>query len=215
MSDIERIDAPKEGRRERKRRQTRGRIEHAAMALFLDRGFDQTTIEDITEAADISKRSFFDYFPSKEEVVFAWQDSFADDLADAVAARPAGEPLVRVVEEALSAAVMAAFDPQSLALGDLIRETPALCARDQLKYAKLETRLTAALLSRGGDTEAQRLRVRLLSAVVIGAMRVGGEKWHEGPRPASPEDFVRNLFAELWDVLAAFGRTTDAEPGDV
>jgi len=215
MSDIERIDAPKEGRRERKRRQTRGRIEHAAMALFLDRGFDQTTIEDITEAADISKRSFFDYFPSKEEVVFAWQDSFADDLADAVAARPVGEPLVRVVEEALSAAVMAAFDPQSLALGDLIRETPALCARDQLKYAKLETRLTAALLSRGGDTEAQRLRVRLLSAVVIGAMRVGGEKWHEGPRPASPEDFVRNLFAELWDVLAAFGRTTDAEPGDV
>ncbi|MET0747211.1 MAG: helix-turn-helix domain-containing protein, partial [Rhizobium sp.] len=131
MLEVGIIDAPKEGRRERKRRQTRGRIEHAALALFLDRGFDQTTIEDITEAADVSKRSFFDYFRSKEEVVFAWQDSFADDLAGAVAARPAGEPLVRVVEEALSAAVMAAFDPQRLALGDLIRDTPALCARDQ------------------------------------------------------------------------------------
>src|SRR3979409_1637082 len=107
----------KEGRRERKRRQTRERIEQAAMALFLKRGFDGTTIEDITEAADVSKRSFFDYFPSKEEVVFAWQDSFADSLAAAVAERPADEPLVKVVEEALTSAIMAALDPQSLALG--------------------------------------------------------------------------------------------------
>jgi AcrR family transcriptional regulator len=213
MPEVLTIDPPKEGRRERKRRQTRGRIEHAAMALFLDRGFDQTTIEDITEAADVSKRSFFDYFPSKEDVVFAWQDSFADDLANAVAARPVGEPLVRVVEEALGAAVMAAFDPQSLALGDLIRETPALCARDQLKYAKLETRLTAALMARSSSAPAERLHVRLLSAVVIGAMRVGGEKWHEGPRPSSPEDFVRSLFAELWSVLSGFGSaSTPARP---
>jgi len=125
---------PKEGRRERKRRQTRERIEEAAMSLFLKRGFDGTTIEDITEAADVSKRSFFDYFPSKEEVVFAWQDSFADSLAAAVAERPADEPAVKVVEEALTSAIMAALDPQSLALHDLIRETPVLCARNQLKY---------------------------------------------------------------------------------
>ncbi len=60
-----------EGRRERKRRQTRERIEQAAMTLFLERGFDATTIEEITDSANVSKRSFFDYFPSKEEVVFA------------------------------------------------------------------------------------------------------------------------------------------------
>lgn len=200
-------DAPKEGRRERKRRRTRGRIEQVAMTLFLERGFDQTTIEDITETADISKRSFFDYFPSKEEVVFAWQDSFADHLAEAVAARPADEPPVRVVEEALSAAVMAAFNPQSLALGDLIRRTPALCARDQLKYSRLEGRLTTALVARGDGTDAEQLRARLLSAVVIGAMRVGGERWHENPRPTSPEEAIRGLFAELWDLLAAFGKS--------
>lgn len=58
--------AVKEGRRERKRRQTRERIESAALRLFLDRGFEATTIEDITEAADVSKRSFFDYFPAKK-----------------------------------------------------------------------------------------------------------------------------------------------------
>ena len=197
-------EEPSEGRRERKRRQTRGRIEHAAMALFLDRGFDQTTIEDITDAADVSKRSFFDYFPSKEEVVFAWQDSFADALVAAIAARPANEPLVTVVEEAVSTTVMASFDPQSLALADLIRQTPALYARDHLKYAKLELRLTEALSARSKAKDSEKLRVRLLSAVVIGAMRVGGEQWHEIQQPASPETLVRALFTELRSVLAAF-----------
>ena len=96
-----------EGRRERKRRQTRERIEQAAMTLFLERGFDATTIEEITEAADVSKRSFFDYFPSKEEVVFAWQDSFADRLMAAIAARPAAESSVKAVEEALIVTVTA------------------------------------------------------------------------------------------------------------
>jgi AcrR family transcriptional regulator len=196
---------PKEGRRERKRRQTRERIEEAAMSLFLKRGFDGTTIEDITEAADVSKRSFFDYFPSKEEVVFAWQDSFADSLAAAVAERPADEPAVKVVEEALTSAIMAALDPQSLALHDLIRETPVLCARNQLKYTKLEQKLTDALLARTRGNDAEHLRIRLLSAVVVGAMRVGGERWHEQQYLGSMEAFAREIFKELWGVLADFG----------
>ncbi|PZM12112.1 TetR family transcriptional regulator [Rhizobium tubonense] len=212
------IDAePREGRRERKRRQTRERIEQAAMALFLERGFDATTIEDITEAADVSKRSFFDYFPSKEDVVFAWQDSFADGLAAAIAERPADEPIVKVVEEALTSAITAALDPQSVALADLIRETPVLSARNQLKYAKLERKLTEALLARTGDDEGERLRIRLLSAVVVSTMRVGGERWHEQQRPetldtSSLETFARDIFRELWGVLADFGAGARSAP---
>src|ERR1044072_4932649 len=109
MADANGIDGEvKEGRRERKRRQTRERIEAAAVSLFLQRGFDATTIEDITEAADVSKRSFFDYFPSKEEVVFAWQDSFADRLMAAIAARPADDSSVEAVEAAITATVIRA-----------------------------------------------------------------------------------------------------------
>jgi AcrR family transcriptional regulator len=198
-----------EGRRERKRRQTRERIEKAAMKLFLERGFDGTTIEDITEAADVSKRSFFDYFPSKEEVVFAWQDSFADDLATAIAARPAGEPIVKVVEEALiSAIVAAAADPQSLAIAELIRNTPTLCARDQLKYAKLELKLTEALSARAGEREEEKFRMRLLAAIVIGALRVGGERWHERSSDEPPEVFARTIFREFWKTLTDFGMET-------
>ncbi|RXT28168.1 TetR family transcriptional regulator [Rhizobium leguminosarum] len=193
------------GRRERKRRQTRERIEQAAMSLFLQRGFEATTIEDITEAADVSKRSFFDYFPSKEEVVFAWQDAFADRLMAAIAARPADESSVTAVEAAITATVIAAVDEPGLALGDFIHRTPALKARDQLKYAKLEQKLAEALLLRKGGDPLERPRMRVLAATVIGALRVGAELWQQRPPSASPQDFAREIFTDLWKMLAEFG----------
>ncbi|WP_132660300.1 TetR family transcriptional regulator [Rhizobium azibense] len=194
-----------EGRRERKRRQTRERIEQAAMTLFLERGFDATTIEDITESADVSKRSFFDYFPSKEEVVFAWQDSFADRLMAAIAARPKSDSPLKVVEEAIVETVAASANERGLALGELIRRTPVLKARDQMKYAKLEHKLTEAMVARGGEGKDVRARMRLLSAIVIGALRVGGERWQERPPEGQLEAFARELFADLWKTLADFG----------
>ncbi|MBB3455550.1 AcrR family transcriptional regulator [Rhizobium sp. BK313] len=207
MADVKEIDGEvKEGRRERKRRQTRERIEAAALALFLEHGFDGTTIEDITEAADVSKRSFFDYFPSKEEVVFAWQDNFSDELVDAIAAQPKDASIVEVIEGALTSALLAASsDPQRLAIGALIRDTPALCARDQLKYAKLEGKLTDALYARSGGGEEERFRLRLLSAIVVSTLRIGGERWNEGPQELSLQDFAHRVFEQLWTALADLG----------
>ncbi|MBY3122673.1 TetR family transcriptional regulator [Rhizobium laguerreae] len=204
MAETKRTETT-EGRRERKRRQTRERIEQAAMTLFLQRGFEATTIEDITEAADVSKRSFFDYFPSKEEVVFAWQDAFADRLMAAIAARPADESSVTVVEAAITATVIAAVDEPGLALGELIHRTPALKARDQLKYAKLEQKLAEALLLRKQGDPLERPRMRVLAAIVIGALRVGAELWQQRPPSASPQDFAREIFTDLWKMLAEFG----------
>jgi AcrR family transcriptional regulator len=206
MAKEKRIEAEApEGRRERKRRQTRERIEQAAMVLFLERGFDATTIEDITEAADVSKRSFFDYFPSKEDVVFAWQDSFAYHLMAAIAARPKTESSVAAVEQALVSTVIASADERGLALAELIQRTPALKARDQLKYAKLEQKLTEALCAREGDGRESRSRMRLLSAIAIGMLRIGGELWKERPPGSSLELFARQTFADLWKMLAEFG----------
>ncbi|MBP2442568.1 TetR family transcriptional regulator [Rhizobium leguminosarum] len=199
------LTAATEGRRQRKRRQTRERIEQAAMTLFLQRGFEATTVEDITEAADVSKRSFFDYFPSKEDVVFAWQDGFADRLMAEIAARPAEEPSVAVVEAAITATVIASVDERGLALSELIRRTPALKARDQVKYARLEQKLAEALLLRKGNDPGERSRMRVLAAVVIGALRVGGEFWQQREPGASLHDFAHEIFAELWKILAEFG----------
>ncbi|WP_037088438.1 TetR family transcriptional regulator [Rhizobium sp. CF080] len=192
------------GRREVKRRQTRERIEEAAMSLFLERGFDTTTIEEIAERAEVSKRSFFDYFPSKEEVVFAWQDGFADHLMAAIASRPADEPAVKAVQHGLVSALVSAADERAMALGELIRRTPALKARDQLKYAKLEVKLTEALKARSRSDE-ERLRMRLLAAVVMGALRAGGEIWNEPPPGTSLETFAHQFFGDFWKALADFG----------
>src|SRR4249919_1255514 len=65
------------GLRARKRQETSERLTRAAIALFLERGFEATTLDDIASAADISRRSFFHYFDSKEEVVFAWHEEIA------------------------------------------------------------------------------------------------------------------------------------------
>jgi len=198
--------AVKEGRRERKRRQTRERIESAALKLFLERGFDATTIEDITESADVSKRSFFDYFPSKEDVVTAWQDSFSSELIDAVAAQPVDASLVEVVEAAIQAALRAAIaDPQRLALAALISNTPALRARDQLKYVKLERKLADALQARRRGNEEESFRLSILASVVVTMLRVGGERWSAARQPASLEEFARDMFSELWGALADLG----------
>ena len=193
-----------EGRRERKRRQTRERIQQAAMTLFLERGFEETTVEDIAEAADVSKRSFFDYFPSKEDVVFAWQDTFAQHLMNAIAMRPPEEPAVSVVRHALIDTVVAAADQRALAIGDLINRTPALKARDQLKYAKLEQKLAEALEARARSKE-ERDRMRLLAAIVIGMLRIGAERWKDEPKGASFEAFSHTLFNDLWKMLADLG----------
>lgn len=193
-----------EGRRERKRRQTRERIEQAAINLFLERGFEVTTVEDIAERADVSKRSFFDYFPSKEDVVFAWQDGFAEHLMRAIASRPVDEPVVKAVQYGLTSAIVSAADERALRLGELIRRTPVLNARDQFKYAKLEAKLTEALKARSRSEEESE-RLRLLAAVVIGALRVASERWAAQPPGGSLETFAHRFFADFWKTLVDFG----------
>lgn len=191
-----------EGLRARKRRKTRERIVDAALKLFLERGFDAVTVDEIAATADVSKRSFFDYFPTKEDVIFAWQDAFAEALAAAVAARPAKEPLTRVVEDALSASITAAANPASLAVERLIRNTPALQERDHVKYARLERRLALALMNRE-RSERGKFRAQLVAAIVIAGMRIGSEQWHREGRTDSSnaQEFTTAMFRRVWAEL--------------
>jgi AcrR family transcriptional regulator len=192
-----------ESLRTRKRRETRDRISQAALDLFLTRGFDATTVEDIAHAAEVSKRSFFDYFPTKEDVLFAWQDEFGAAFAKAIAARPPSEPPVKVVEEALVATVALAAYPRVYAIDELIRNTPALHARDYLKYARLEATLAEALIAREPATH-EGFRSRILAMVVVGAMRLAAGAWRTQGRPGTAQDYTRVAFTVVWTELAEF-----------
>src|ERR1700759_5017417 len=170
------------GLRERKRQQTRERLTRAAMALFLERGFEATTLDDIAAAADISRRSFFHYFASKEDVVFAWQEESTAALIAAVAARPTDESMLTAAENAITAMVGQLEPGEAIAMARLKRDNPALQARDQVKYEKLERALAEALGKRA-DYKAEKLQARLVAMIATGAMRIGGEFWApEGAR---------------------------------
>ena len=164
------------GLRERKRQQTRERLTRAAMALFLERGFEATTLDDIAAAADISRRSFFHYFESKEDVVFAWQEEITAALIAAVAARPAGESMLATAENAIAAMARQLEPGEAIAMAQLKRDNPALQARDQVKYEKLERALAEALGKRAGH-KSEKLGARLVAMIATGAMRIGGELW--------------------------------------
>lgn len=197
-----------EGLRVRKRRETRERIINSALQLFLERGFDAVTVDEIATVANVSKRSFFDYFPSKEEVIVAWQDHFGEALALAVEARPAGEPLTRTVEEAMIASISAAMRPEALAVEDLIRNTPVLRERESVKYARLEQTLAQALQKRARG-ERGRFRAQLLAAVIISGLRLGNEEWHKRGKTdfSRAQAFIRKIFRQVWEDLRWFGDT--------
>ena len=88
-------------RRERKKARTRRDLVEAAVRLFDERGFEGATIEDITNAADVSPRTFFRYFTSKEEILFSEHQLSVDDLRNRLAECPDGEPLLVSVREAM------------------------------------------------------------------------------------------------------------------
>jgi AcrR family transcriptional regulator len=88
-------------RRQRKKARTHRDLVEAAVRLFDERGFDGTTIEDITDAADVSPRTFFRYFSSKEEILFSEHQRSVDDLRNRLADCPEGEPLLVTVREAM------------------------------------------------------------------------------------------------------------------
>jgi len=79
------------GRRERRAAETRERLFRAALRLFEERGFSATTVEDITEAADVGKGTFFNYFPSKEHIIAAFGQLQLGKLQAAVAAAQSGD----------------------------------------------------------------------------------------------------------------------------
>ena len=95
---------PSPGRRERKKAEVRQRISDAATDLFLRRGFDQVSVSEIAEAADVARPTVFAHFPRKEDLFFDRYSEVADQLTRAVRQRPAGTSAVSALRDALAAA---------------------------------------------------------------------------------------------------------------
>jgi AcrR family transcriptional regulator len=190
---------PRPGLRERKKQRTRDALLHAALELFTTRGYEQTTVDDITEAVDVSQRTFFRYFASKEEAAFALQEIAEECFFETVRARPPHEApldaLRRAVVEgwdAISEAIDAVVPVELyLRMYRVIESTPVLLAAHLRRSAESEERIARLLAEREGlDVEADP-RPRLLVAVFGGVLRVTERQWNTG------DDFSLEAMREL------------------
>lgn len=189
-----------EGRRARKARETRERIAAVALRLVLERGYDETTLDDIAEAADISRRTFFHYFPSKEAILQAVEDGAEDAFREGLAAAPDGAGALNAVEQALTSMVDRYASDEALAIDRVMRSTEALRARKQANYERQEHALFAALLEKWPDpTRAAALRIVAMAG--IGAKRIATERWRDDPDRGSLAAHIARAFAELRDQI--------------
>ncbi|WP_280437157.1 TetR family transcriptional regulator [Nocardia carnea] len=145
-----------EGLRERTRRAVRAELAEVAMGLFTRKGFDETTVEEIAGAAGMTKRSFFRYFPTKEDVVFDGVDLTGEKVVADIAARPVGEDAwesLHLVLGAWQGEIQAG--EQILATLRLIEATPALVGRFHHRRTEWRQRVSEALRNRpGADIDA-------------------------------------------------------------
>ena len=186
-----------QGRREQKREETRRGLTRAAQRLFAARGFDGTTVEEIAAAAGVSRRTFFHYFASKEDVVLSRHDDFERVLLDAIRAAPPAAPLLAVAEHAVVAALGQFDAEEARVIEQLKRDTPALRARDQGKYERLEGAIAGALAERSGGS-GDDLRVRLDAMVITGMLRVGSGGWLAAAAAGVPiGEYVREVVSAL------------------
>ncbi len=162
------------GLRERKRERTRAALADAALDLFLERGYEATTIADIAERADVSPRTFFAHHASKEHVAFCADDSRLEDLETHLSERPAGEPTL----DALRRWIVLLIDgehmasptaPRELARRRLIEATPALAAHAQQVRARFEQVLRTSVATDLGDPP-DALRPRLVAAAALAVL---------------------------------------------
>jgi len=156
------------GLRERKKRATRMAIRDAGMRLFAEHGFAGTTMDQIAEAADVSRATVFSYFPTKEEIVFGDGALVIEGLA----ARLQGdhEGTVAVVREWLTE-LAGWFEPELLLQHRLARETPIVGARRMQLFGETERVIAVALEAELGHE----LAARLAAASLVAALRVAEE----------------------------------------
>jgi AcrR family transcriptional regulator len=172
-------DRARPGLRERRKALTAAELEAAAYRLFGERGFDNVTVDDIAAEADVSRRTFFRYFASKEDVLLA--DHFVQlaRLREAMAARPEDEPIVTALRNALLS-LSSDFEERKemiITRGRIMRDTPSLQARSLVHQRLWEDAMQEMVADRLGVDPVKDLRPGVVSAATLAAMRVAFTNW--------------------------------------
>lgn len=177
--------------RERTRRLVRGELSVIAQDLFVEQGYEETTVEQIAAAAGMSKRTFFRHFASKEDLVIGKYDLFGDRMAEALAARPADELVWESLRRVLDiTAVYLEDGPDKVrndAMDRIVHSTPTLTAGYLEKLSRMQDLLVEEVARRLGNGTVDPL----------------------DPRPTA---IVGAAFACMTAAQAAFGASDQSRP---
>ena len=145
------------GLRERKKQRTRELIAETARSLFVDRGFDAVTVADVAREAEVSEKTVFNYFPTKEDLVYWRLESFEEELLAAIRERKPRESLIAAFGRFIlqPRGLLAEEDPAAVerltALTRMITESPALLARERQVYERYTSSLAALIAEEAGS----------------------------------------------------------------
>jgi AcrR family transcriptional regulator len=194
-------DADDLGRRARKKQHTRDELVAAASRLFTERGFDETTTADIAEAADVSQRTFFRHFASKEAVLYGDSEEVAEAFGDAIRSRPADEEPLEAVAGALQSLtqIYAGDAERALLQAQLAARYPSVSAYSRAVVQRgLEQAIITALAERMGVDPLKDPRPEVIAGATMSAVRFALRSATSGRRQA-------NLLALTAKALTSLG----------
>ena len=178
----------------------RGRLAKAAMALYAEQGFEQTTVAEIAARAGLTERTFFRHFADKREVLFYGMEMMRDLLVRAVAGAPDSATAIEAVGAAFEAAgALLQENPERVRLRDAIVSANAeLRERELIKLAAFASAVAGALRDRGIPEPAATVAAETGAAV----FKVAFARWVSGPGQPDLPGIFRELMAELRGALA-------------
>ena len=179
----------------------RGRLEQAAMELFIERGFEQATVTEIARRAGLTQRTFFRHFADKREVLFWGQGALQELLVSTVGSAPASAAPIDAVAAALEAAGASLQERHEHARQRqaIINANPELRERELIKLATLASAIAAALRQRGVSDPA----ASLTAEAGIAVFKVAFERWVSDPGQPDLPKIIRQSLDDLRAVTAA------------
>ncbi|MBV9412524.1 MAG: TetR family transcriptional regulator [Acidimicrobiia bacterium] len=193
------------GLRELRAARTRDAIVSAAYALFAERGFHATTVDDIAARAEVAPRTFFRYFPTKERVVFARAPEQRQQLAQALAARPADEHPFTSLAVVISdfAEDLEGHRKEMRLRKKIAAECPDIWAYERAVFeADMTQTLSGFVAERLHTTGDADLRPQVWAAIVMSALRIAMHHWLEHGQHGSVRPLVERALADAAESAA-------------
>jgi tape measure domain-containing protein len=191
--------APGGGLRERKKLATRDALAQTALQLAMERGLENVRVEDITTAVNVSRRTFTNYFSSKEEAIASVNAERSARIVDALRERPADEPLARSLAEVFTEqyAQAATLDRRHIERIEQVTSSPAVRGEFLKTLVEAELPLAEAIAERTGTDVERDLFPRVLAAAVFSAARAAVGHWRATVGTESLPSLVRQAINQV------------------